>query len=114
MDKQETKLAGAYVPQQVYDFITLYALIKNKSKSNIIREILLSWIEDSAFDIWDMETLIAQSTQTNWEKMKLSSLKDVENKIGLFHDYLAHTRKDLELKCIPEQSIVNILKDIEI
>ena len=112
MDKQQNKLAGAYVPQQVYNTIALYAVYKSKTKSKIIRDILTRWIRECGFNTRDMEKMISQSIQMDWEKIKLSSLEHVKN--YTFNDFLQQTRKNLEIKSIPEQSIDKILETIKI
>ena len=112
MDKQQNKLAGAYVPQQVYNTIALYAVCKSKTKSKIIRDILTRWMRECSFNTREMEKMISQSVQMDWEKIKLSSLERVKN--HTFHDFLQQARKDLKMKSIPKQSIDNIIEMIKI
>ena len=43
--KTDCKLVGGYLPPQVYTYMTLYALAKGTTKTNIIKELLEEWVK---------------------------------------------------------------------
>jgi hypothetical protein len=115
---KDCKLVGVMVPQPIAEYLTLYALLKGKTKSNIVR----TMIHDSYLTFrkeLSQKQLISGLTkqyQKEWDKIKKD--KKISPLLLLllsaeFLGFKADIFARLEYKSLPETTIEQIISKIK-
>jgi len=71
---EKSKLVGAYLPQQVSDYLTLYSLAHGISKSVVLRDEIQHWFDSQMEKEVDLVKLIgkkARMEQKKWDSKML-------------------------------------------
>ena len=103
------------VPQPIAEYLTLYALLKGKTKSNIVR----TMIHDSYLTFrkeLSQKQLISGLTkqyQKEWDKIKQPFLKDLETLKECFNGFQISLKQKLAYKSLPETTINQIISKIK-
>lgn len=95
----KTRLVGGYFPQPLADEFSLYVLFVNKSRSNLIRDVLVAEMKKGP-GVEKMLDAVARDFFELWQ----NEYKDEFD----IKTYLMKVREDLERKRIAEQHIVEI------
>jgi hypothetical protein len=112
---KDCKLVGVMVPQPIAEYLTLYALLKGKTKSNIVR----TMIHDSYLTFrkeLSQKQLISGLTkqyQKEWDKIKQPFLKDLETLKECFNGFQISLKQKLAYKSLPETTINQIISKIK-
>ncbi len=116
MNNAIQRLTGAYVPWSLANYIALYALACNSSKSKIIRNVLKAWYEDRS-KVLNPQVLsqnIASKYQQKWTLQKLEEGYKEERKLHVaFAMFRENVRCELQRYLKPEQ-IDSIISYIQI
>ena len=106
--RSDYRLVGASMPLQVFNYLTLYALLKGESKTKILIRLVQNWIENGATE----ESLIQDITekiQEEWNRRKTKYTK------LRFADYMTGVKNELRKKgldlCLIEQIVINIQQE---
>lgn len=104
------KLVGASLPSRVHCYISLYALAKDISRSSIIKQVLLGWIDTSPIKLVREEErtltrLVAEKIQLQWhiEKSKSGALS--------LEEFNENLREELLRKGIQSNYVRNIISE---
>jgi hypothetical protein len=113
-----TKLVGAYVPPQYADYISLFALYRNTTSSDIIRGLIGQFIENE-LPVDEIIASLVSSAHVEWE----IRLADNEEKEGWktpsnismrYQEYQREIRSILTKRKIPDNVITQILKHLKL
>jgi len=105
-DKRNSyKLIGASLPPWVHIYMTLYALAKGTTKSQIISKLLNEWMEKEPEYSILIEKLVDRLI-INWNGIKTAKL-DIT-----FVEYLKSAEMELLTKGIPENDVKTIIKKV--
>jgi hypothetical protein len=108
---KDCKLVGVMMPQPIAEYLTLYALLKGKTKSNIVR----TMIHDSYLTFrkeLSQKQLISGLTkqyQKEWDDSK----KGKEFKAEIFGKFIESLQYNLTYKSLPETTINQIISKIK-
>jgi hypothetical protein len=109
---KDCKLVGVMVPQPIAEYLTLYALLKGKTKSNIVR----TMIHDSYLTFrkeLSQKQLISGLTKRYQKEWGDSKKKGKEFKAETFDEYIKMLQYNLSYKSLPETTICQIVSKIK-
>lgn len=110
--KSQKRTVGTYIPDQSFTKLTLYCLIKNVSKSQVIANAILQYQEkmNMNFDILIKE--MSRKLQNEWEELSHKDDHSADNIDDLFDDFVGAQRWHLRSKNIPVEIIDKIINNI--
>lgn len=98
-EKDDRQTVGAQIPGRLYQVINLYKLAHGSSKSQIIRDGILLWIDQNNIDINELIEVLSRQIQAAWVKMK--NKKDgpsFDQFIGQQHEILQRKGVDSKVR----------------
>lgn len=104
---KECKLVGAHIPLPIFDYLNIYLMFYNQSKTNLIRDLLINWIEKKREKI-PRALLIAQIIEREQELWNFEKIKNLA-----FSTYIEKITIRLTKKGINPQIIQEIINQIE-
>lgn len=108
VDMHKGKMLGAYLPNWIHVYISLYALAKRKTKTEVLKEIIESWIRERKPIDTEEELLRSIITYLNadWEVTKV-----VTPEIS-YSTYCDNLKRELEIKGLQKTQIDNIINKL--
>jgi len=104
--KEDTKLVGAVIPTNIVQYLNLFCLVDNRSKSSIIRPMVEKWA-DKAKVKFPEDKLIALAAEKGFESWCNKSRKRTS-----FINALTYQKRELLSKGILETTVDLIIKRI--
>jgi hypothetical protein len=109
--KRETdgyKLIGAYLPPRMHNYLTLYALAKETTKTKIIQKLIDDWVGQQILHEPDRDlvALVIQRANIQWKVEK------TVNKNITFSQFKELLREELLKKGLREVHIKTILAEL--
>jgi|GEM_PF-2072270 hypothetical protein len=103
----ESKLVGALFPLQVYNYVTLYTLAKGTSRTNVLKELINTWIADRLKNHGETEKVLVQEiTQRIWQRWIIQRVSGRRRMTFIkFVELLSH---ELKRSGLPETYIEKI------
>ena len=94
--RESHKLVGVSLPSPIHDYMTLYSLAKESSKSKIFKSLLVPWVEKAKERESETALMIAISQRIN-NRWKIEKSSHARKDFGSFKDQiiLELTRKGL-------------------
>lgn len=88
--KEEKKLLGAYFPLAIFQYFNLLSVIKGRSKSKLIREIITEWYNEQLITEKELIDNLINIIQNQWiiRKKNLKSENDLIEDYKKFKYYL--------------------------
>jgi len=107
--KKDYKLVGAYLSSWVHSYLTLYTLAKGNTKSNVLKELLETWISQQRTFYTDEELIqeIIQRIEIQWK------LERKTNPLASFKKFKEDLRKEFLDKGVKDETVNIIIKEIE-
>ena len=104
--KEEGRLAGVMIPQQIHSFMTLYCLSNEITKSLILRELIKTWYDEAKKEnsISKIISILSNKVQREWDIRK-KICEDVPD----FEVFKQEIIVDLKNKEVDIKHISNIL-----
>lgn len=106
-NKDDKKLVGASVPNQLFNKITLFSLASGTSKSEVIRNALLFWMEQNNATIETIIHVLKKKYQGEWLAVK-NSAEEKDYK-ALYGEHLTKCRGKLLSESVPQEYVNQIL-----
>ena len=103
----EKRVVGAYLPHSLIQFITLYALSKGMSISNLVEKVLLDLKMDLNYEEEEMLISIGKTCTETWRKEKQKTSKYT------LSSFLGDLERELKSKKIEKSHIETILKIVK-
>jgi len=105
-DTQKKKVVGAYLPQSLVEYLTLYMLAHGKSNRALIEELLTEWKETTNFPTSYFIDTIVTRVLKEWDALK------ERNKAQSFKTFLESLKNELRTKGVKDEHIKTISKMI--
>ena len=104
---KDCKLVGVMVPQPIAEYLTLYALLKGKTKSNIVRTMIHDSYLTFRKELSQKQLIIAltKKYQKEWSEHK--------KKNPFYSTFTDQLRERLLYKSLPETTINQIISKIK-
>ena len=85
-----SKFVGVWLPQQTNSFLSLYALCKGLTKSQIIRGNVNAWVEEIKQDypVRDLIPVLIGKYQEEWDDKKRPYKAELPNRFNIFKEDL--------------------------
>lgn len=103
----ECKLVGAFIPLPIFDYLNLYLVAYNHSKTKLIRGLIINWIEKKRKQI-PKRLLIIQITEKEQELWNFEKIRNVP-----FSEHIEKITNKLTKKGINPQIIQEIINQIK-
>jgi hypothetical protein len=102
-----TKMLGVHVGNDIDSFLTLLSMGSSKSRSLLVREVLLAWIKKHPDDIRSLANFIAAKANAIYETQSLEEhfLKDKESRF----EFGKRLKQDLNSRKLPIVIVENIM-----
>ena len=116
-EKKQVKLVGASVPQPLVDYLELYAVACEKTKSDIFRQLLQKWREDreSVFSHAVLIQNMAAKYQNKWLSYKLDNFNDSDSndrELSVCFTLFKHNAKKELTRKLSEHTVDEILDNL--
>lgn len=108
---KDCKLVGVMLPQPIAEYLTLYGLLKGKTKSNIVRTMINVGYTDLHKNLSQKQLIsgLTKVYQKEWYTLKKSKGFQVE----LFDKFILRIESNLTYKSLPEKTITQIISKIK-
>ena len=107
--KQDCKLIGGYLPTTLHNYITLYALAKGVSKTDVIKEVLEAWVKTQLksehVDVYHLMEEIVDRSHEQWKVIRVKGEMS-------FKSYKEKLEAELRSRSIDELYIEKIIKGL--
>lgn len=107
--RADYKLIGVYLRSRVHAYLSLYAFAKGVTKSSLLKELILDWVERAKEDETDEEitSQVAMRVILQWKAyVKKKPYTNIEK-------YRLKVEKELLAKGIEEKHVLMITKDLK-
>ena len=110
---KDCKLVGVMVPQPIAEYLTLYALLKGKTKSNIVRTMIHDSYLTFRKELSQKQLILGLTKvyQKEWDKTKQIIHNSLVN--NYFTAYKQQLADKLLYKSLPEITINQIISKIK-
>ena len=110
-------LVGCYLPRREIDRLTLHALLHGVSKSNILEEMIMDYI-DKLPEVDDLINQAVTKALNDWKQKQIENIgqegwQSVEKVTARWEAYKVDLFKDLKMKKIPKNLVNIIMNEIE-
>lgn len=105
--KEETKLVGAEVPTDLFNYLTLFCVVDRRSKTSIIRPLIEDWAKEAQTKFTEKQLIDLAA------KMGYESWLNRKRKKQLFTVAIKQLQKELLKKGVSEKLVLKIIKKIE-
>ena len=109
MSEENKQAVGAQIPYRLNQLINLHSVVKNKSKSQILRDALFLWIEENGVDLEILISELALEIKAKWLRSK-NDLQEISSK----SQFLEFQAKELHNKKIPYSIIEKVFHKINL
>lgn len=103
---------GAYVPQYISDYLTLLALVKETSTSQVMRNIFTEYYSDTVMVELQLCRKLALRLQKNWMDIRRQAKLDNEDISTKFNEFQENITKELQQSKLKPEHIKEILNGI--
>ncbi len=103
----EVLFIGGYLPKDLIEYVELYSIAKEQTKSNILKEALEDWKKKNQESESDLLDYIIQRVRIEWRKIKSLGKKKIN-----FEVFLNEVKKELSEKCSNDLYINLILSEL--
>lgn len=103
---------GVYVPQYISDYLTLLALVKETSTSQVMRNIFTEYYSDTVMVELQLCRKLALRLQKNWMDIRRQAKLDNEDISTKFLEFQENITKELQQSKLKPEHITEILNGI--
>lgn len=107
-EKEGYKLVGAYLPPRMHNYMTLYALAKGSTKTELVQKLINDWLGQQILNEPDKDlvALVVQRANVQWKVEK------TVNKNITFSQFKDMLRDELLKKGLRENHVKTILAEL--
>lgn len=108
-ESKDKKLVGAYIPSQLFTKLSLFAVTGDVSKSQVIRDSLMFWMETNNATIETMIVILKRKYQGGW--LELKNEIDPNHHKEIRNAYLRHLKESTD-ELVSENIPIPIINQI--
>lgn len=103
---------GVYVPQYISDYLTLLALVKETSTSQVMRNIFTEFYSDTVMVELQLCRKLSLRLQKNWMDIRRQAKLDNQDLDVEFTEFMETVTKELQQSKLKPEHITEILNGI--